>query len=260
MSRLLANLTILSAGLLLLSGCSLFTKSDGRDAYRPLVVVLDGSALADADAAHTPAVESGEWALAQGNGAERVRPAKGLLAGTIVAEGIDDAGGLVRLVEALAETRSQWGIAVAPSAGARVETSAGRLAAHGEGPIILVDMKDARVQRRRGSYENVRVSVIWPGDAFSISDRYVRFATNDPSARAPAGGDAAELPAMLGTAARRGMATRGVTLAGHAPGSHELLIRVDEQTMVFGASAGEAGAPPIPTVSNLRVDVLPVTQ
>lgn len=182
---------------------------------------------------------------------------------------------LLHIADELYDKQVQWAIGVQDQGAVIVDQSQRRITAQGGEASVLLDFGAAKATRKGTQVENVRVSLLWPGDAFDMTERRVRFASgksiHGSNATLPMERERDALaPGVVRTMmGRLADSAVGSTLAADLPGGDRLLVLTrDTETIAFRPLAdgeGNPGAkldikvgPDTPwTISRLRLDILP---
>lgn len=181
---------------------------------------------------------------------------------------------LVHIADELCDKQVQWALGLQDKGAMVVDQTQRRITAQGGEASVLLDFGAAKASRKGVQVENVRVSLMWPGDAFDMGERRVRFAAGKSIH-----GSNATLPmeretdALAPGVVRRMMgrladSAVGSTLAADLPGGRLLILTRDAETIAFRPLAegeGNPGAkleikvgPDTPwTISRLRLDIMP---
>ncbi len=122
-------------------------------------------------------VASGTSAELLGTGAKaHLAPGINLIGNAIIDTEPLGAGNLGRLVAAMAETGAPWGIGLEAGSGAIIDPENQRLTVvDGNTPVVLVDARHADLSPRKYRFENLRISLLSPGDAFSFETGTLKF-------------------------------------------------------------------------------------
>ena len=151
-------------------------------AFQSEVAILGGSSPGalrhGLGAAYTSMRQQEEGPLKTGRGA-------GLFPVGIIDQHFDRKGRLGRLIVAVMQnedTSRRWGVGVDEDTALHVDLAAGRATVIGQNSVVLVDGREAQASQAGRAFENVRLSVLTPGDQLSLSDLAI---TVDESVKSP---------------------------------------------------------------------------
>lgn len=185
----------------------------------------------------------------------------------IVHSGTLERGTLGALVMAMAETKVPFGLGLSAGSGVVFDTASERMKVSGDEPVVLVDLRGAKVRGASRSVENARISMLCPGDSYSLKDGQVRFIAGKTRAGGPPLGTVAIADGTIwsGETLRRAFATLATANAGsflgesrHGTTMHRVAYTADSSTKSFDALAPELVPDHLQaTVLNLRLDIMP---